>query len=69
MAVAVVRKLIIVSHLFCKQYFDMIIYKKIKFFDQDWANHAVVCKYRDMVMNQWSTVFYSKNLLFVISAE
>ena len=26
--------------------------------DQGWADHAVVQKYRDMVMNQWSNVFY-----------
>ena len=28
-----------------------------KILDQDWADHAVVFAYRDMVMNQWSTVF------------
>ena len=26
--------------------------------DQGWADHAVVQKYRDIVMNQWSNVFY-----------
>ena len=42
---------------------------KIEILDQDWADHAVVCKYRDMVMNQWSTVFFSEDNLFVILAE
>ena len=38
---------------------EVLTHLKIKIFDQDWADHAVVCKYRDMVMNKWSTVFYS----------
>ena len=37
----------------------MKIKLKIEIVDQDLAVHAVVCKYRDMVMNQLSTVFYS----------
>ena len=32
--------------------------EKYKYLDQDWAEYAVVCKYRDIVMNQWSNVFY-----------
>ena len=26
--------------------------------DQNWAGHAVVFSYWDMIMNQWSIVFY-----------
>ena len=32
--------------------------KKTKYLDQEWFNFAVVWKYRDKVLNQWSTVFY-----------
>ena len=33
--------------------------------DQDWADHAVVFKYRDRVMNQWMTVFLSIILRYI----
>ena len=31
--------------------------KKCKKLDQDWADHAVAYPCRDVIMNQWSTVF------------
>ena len=34
------------------------IIQNLKNSDQSWAGLAVVYKYWDMTMNQWSTVFY-----------
>ena len=34
--------------------------------DQNWADHAVVFSYWDMIMNQWLIVFYSQIFLIFI---
>ena len=35
--------------------------------DQDWADNAVAFECRDVVMKQWSTVFYSyKTFIFIL---